>query len=103
MYINVHNYFDVTYSRCNYTFIKMQKENVAVKITFLGNDISLGKNDSTCQIYAAAMILKIRLMHYMLNEVITANVSVNIIRLFEEILTSLESIVTIQWQIYVRK
>ena len=77
-------------------------EKVAVMITSKSKNSSLGKINSTCQIYAVAMLFKTRLTHYMFHELNIANVSVNIIRLFEEMISSLESIVTIQWQIYVR-
>ena len=74
-----------------------------MRITSMSNDPSLGKINSTCQIYAVAMLLKTRLTHYMFHELNITNVSVNIIRLFEATLTSLESIVNLQWQIYVRE
>ena len=65
------------------------------------DNVTESKINATCEIYAAATLLKTKLMDFILcNEI---NISVNTIRLFQSAVSYLDSIATIQWKIYVRK
>ena len=79
----------------------LQNETVAVTMTSLRNNLSLSNEDATCEIYTTAILLKIKLKHYVFDHI--TNISVNVIRLFASAISHLHSIATIQWQIYVRK
>ena len=79
----------------------LQNEKVAVTMTSLRKKLSLSKENATCEIYTAAILLQIKLKHYVFHH--TTKISVNVIRLFASALSHLDSIATIQWQIYVRK
>ena len=79
----------------------LQNEKVAVTMTSLRKKLSLSKDNATCEIYTAAISLKTKLKHYLFHH--TSNISVNVIRLFASAISHLDSIATIQWQIYVRE
>ena len=79
----------------------LQNETVAVTMTSLTKNLSLSKDNATCEIYTAAIVLKAKLNHYVFHH--TTNISVNVIRLFALAISHLHSIATIQWQIYVRE
>ena len=79
----------------------LQNETVAVTMTSLRNNLSLSNENATCEIYTTAILLKIKLKHYVFHHI--TNISVNVIRLFASAISHLHSIATIQWQIYVRK
>ena len=76
-------------------------------------DNSLNMSDTTCEIYAAAFLLKTKLIHYVNhNKTDTGNNTdtkcvnpsdVNIIQLFDKVHIYLEIIANTLWQIYVRK
>ena len=84
-----------------YKFLFLQNETVAVTMTSLKQNLSLSKDNATCEIYTAAVLLKTKLKHYVFHN--TTKISVNAIRLFASAFSQLHSIATIQWQIYVRK
>ena len=69
-------------------------------MTSVKKELSLSKDNATCEIYTIAILLKTKLKHYAFHHI--NNINVNIIRLFTSAISYLDTVATIQWQIYVR-